>query len=201
VDVAHVDAGLRSFVRTMPEEINRVLTDAISDLLFITEEGAARNLAREGVPAEKIFFVGNIMIDTLIAYNRKAESSTIRARLRLGSGSCRHPLVTLHRPSNVDDPMALKSSLGALVEVATRFQVVFPIRPCIRQRIEEARCEHYLRSDRLLTMEPLGYLDFLNLMSHTDYVITDSGGIQEETTVLGVPCLTERPNTERPRHN
>jgi UDP-N-acetylglucosamine 2-epimerase (non-hydrolysing) len=198
VDVAHVEAGLRSFDRTMPEEINRVLTDAISDLLFITEESAERNLAREGIPAEKIFFVGNVMIDTLLAHKGKAESSTIRSRLGLDPSACRYALVTLHRPSNVDDPVTLKSLLGALAEVAARFRVVFPIHPRTRRRIEEAGCQRYLRSDRLLAIEPLGYLDFLNLMSHAALVITDSGGIQEETTVLGVPCLTVRPNTERP---
>ncbi len=198
VDVAHVEAGLRSFDRTMPEEINRVLTDAISDLLFVTEESAARNLAREGIPVERIFFVGNVMIDTLLAHKDKAERSTIRARLGLESGACRYALVTLHRPSNVDNPAALKSLLDALAEVATRFRVVFPIHPRTRRRIEEAQCENYLKSDGLLTTEPLGYLEFVNLMSHAAFVITDSGGIQEETTVLGVPCLTVRPNTERP---
>jgi UDP-N-acetylglucosamine 2-epimerase (non-hydrolysing) len=198
VDVAHVEAGLRSFDRSMPEEINRVLTDAISDLLFITEESAARNLAQEGISAEKVFFVGNVMIDTLLAHKVKAESSAIRAHLHLDSAACPYALVTLHRPGNVDDPAVLKSLLGVLGEVAKRFRVIFPIHPRTRRRIEEAGCGHFLRSDRVLTLQPLGYLDFLNLMSHASFVITDSGGIQEETTVLGVPCLTVRPNTERP---
>lgn len=198
VDVAHVEAGLRSFDRSMPEEINRVLTDSISDLLFITEESAARNLAREGIPAEKVFFVGNVMIDTLLAHKVKAESSAIRAQLHLDSAACPYALVTLHRPGNVDDPAVLGSLLGVLGEVAKRFKVIFPIHPRTRRRIEEAGCGHFLSSDRILTLQPLGYLDFLNLMSHASVVITDSGGIQEETTVLGVPCLTVRPNTERP---
>jgi len=198
VAVAHVEAGLRSFDRSMPEEINRVLTDAISDFLFVTEESGARNLAREGIPAEKVFFVGNVMIDTLRAHQAKAERSTIRARLGLDSDARRYALVTLHRPSNVDDPAALEALLGALCQIAAETWVVFPIHPRTRRRIVEAGCEHYLRSERILALEPLGYLDFLNLMSHAAWVITDSGGIQEETTVLGVPCLTVRPNTERP---
>jgi UDP-N-acetylglucosamine 2-epimerase (non-hydrolysing) len=198
VDVAHVEAGLRSFDRTMPEEINRVLTDAIADFLFTTEPSAARNLRREGIPRQKIFFVGNVMIDTLLLHREGAEKSAIRTRLGLDSPSSRYALVTLHRPSNVDDADNLKSLLKTLERLARQVRVVFPIHPRTRSRIEEAGLAPSLKSERLLALGPLAYLDFLNLMSHATLVITDSGGIQEETTVLGVPCLTVRANTERP---
>ncbi len=198
VDIAHVEAGLRSFDRTMPEEINRVLTDAIADLHFITEESAESNLRREGIPPEKIFFVGNVMIDTLLAHRTKAEGSSIRARLGLDARSDRYVLVTLHRPTNVDRPAVLAGLLEALERLSAYVPVVFPVHPRTRRNIETAGLEAYLESVCLRVVPPLGYLDFLNLMSHAAVVITDSGGIQEETTVLGVPCLTVRDNTERP---
>lgn len=191
VPVAHVEAGLRSFDRSMPEEINRVLTDAVSDWLFVTERSGVENLRREGVPAERIFLVGNVMIDTLLACRRRAEESDVLERLRLGDRS--YAVLTLHRPANVDDPAVFARLLGALGRLQRELPVVFPVHPRTRQALNAA-------GDRpgLLLTEPLGYLDFLKLMAHARLVLTDSGGIQEETTVLGVPCLTLRDNTERP---
>lgn len=196
IDVAHVEAGLRSFDRTMPEEINRVLTDAIADLHFITEESADGNLRREGIAPEKIFFVGNVMIDTLLAHRAKAETSSIRACL--GVDSEQYVLVTLHRPSNVDKPAVLEALLDALDHLAARVPVIFPMHPRTRRNIEAAGLGNSLESGRVRSLDPLGYLEFLNLMSHASLVITDSGGVQEETTVLGIPCLTVRESTERP---
>jgi UDP-N-acetylglucosamine 2-epimerase (non-hydrolysing) len=221
--IAHVEAGLRSFDRTMPEEINRVLTDRLSDLLFVTEESGLRNLAREGVPAEKVHFVGNTMIDSLLAYKEKAEASTILDVLSLrngatsnGSGCSVAPyaLLTLHRPANVDDRDSFLSILEGLEEVAREFPVVFPAHPRTQKRILEFGLGHHFdRSPArnegagpgpatgpggIRVTEPLGYLDFLCLMKNAALVITDSGGIQEETTCLGVPCVTVRENTERP---
>lgn len=197
VKVAHVEAGLRSFDRTMPEEINRVLTDSISDLLFVTEPSGVQNLLREGVSKEKIHFVGNVMIDTLRANREKAEQSKILEELEIAPKEFN--VLTLHRPSNVDAADALVRLLDALDEVQRDLPIVFPVHP---------RTLHNLRElgfvDRLEGManfriaEPLGYLDFLKLMSNAAVVLTDSGGIQEETTVLGVWCLTLRENTERP---
>jgi len=195
VPVAHIEAGLRSFDRTMPEEINRVLTDAIADDLFVSEPSGLANLKREGVPGEKVHFVGNVMIDTLLRHRAAAEQSDIRTRLGLESGQT-YALVTLHRPSNVDSPDTLRGLLNALETLARDLPVVFPIHPRTRKNALDAGLG--ARLDRLLTTEPLGYLDFLHLMSHASLVVTDSGGVQEETTVLGVPCLTVRENTERP---
>jgi UDP-N-acetylglucosamine 2-epimerase (non-hydrolysing) len=197
VDVAHIEAGLRSFDRTMPEEINRVVTDAIADLHFITEKSAARNLRQEGITPERIFFVGNLMIDTLLAHRAKAEASSIRARLGLDS-SRPYALVTLHRPRNVDHPAVLEGLLRALDRLAATVAVIFPIHPRTLRNAEAAGLEEYLKTLRVRIVDPLGYLDFLNLMNHAALVITDSGGIQEETTILGIPCLTVSDNTERP---
>ena len=197
IDVAHVEAGLRSFDRTMPEEINRVVVDAIADFHFITEESAERNLLHEGVAADRIFFVGNVMVDTLLAHRARAENSSIRARLGV-TDSVPYALVTLHRPSNVDRPEVLHGIVEALLELALEATVIFPIHPRTRRQIHSAGLENRLESAGVKVIEPLGYLDFLHLMSHARLVITDSGGIQEETTVLGVPCLTVRENTERP---
>ena len=196
VPVAHVEAGLRSFDRTMPEEINRIVTDAISDLLFTTCEEANRNLEREGVPKQKIRFVGNVMIDTLIQHVELAKRSAIRARL--GVDGQPYALVTLHRPSNVDEAEGLHEIMGALEAIARDLPIVFPVHPRTHARLEAFGLNGHLRDGgRLVLTEPLGYLDFLNLMMGARVVLTDSGGIQEETTVLGVPCLTLRPNTER----
>jgi UDP-N-acetylglucosamine 2-epimerase (non-hydrolysing) len=204
IKVAHVEAGLRSFDRTMPEEINRVLTDHASDLLFTTEPSGNRNLANEGIPAERIRFVGNTMIDTLAALLPRTNEGRILKELLLspdGNGSkstlpVAYTLATLHRPQNVDDPVALGEILRALEKVAEEVPVLFPVHPRTRRRIEENHLS--VHHERIRLLEPLGYMDFLTLMRHAVLVITDSGGIQEETTYLGVPCLTVRPNTERP---
>jgi UDP-N-acetylglucosamine 2-epimerase (non-hydrolysing) len=206
IRVAHVEAGLRSFDRTMPEEINRVLTDHVADLLFTTEPSGNRNLADEGIPEDKICFVGNTMIDTLATLlPRAGDKRTVRELLRAaengnGDGAVAlhspYTLVTLHRPQNVDDASALSEILGALERVAEDSPVLFPVHPRTRKKIEENHLS--VHPERVRLLEPLGYMDFLTLMRHAGLVITDSGGIQEETTYLGVPCLTVRPNTERP---
>ncbi len=193
VPVAHVEAGLRSFDRTMPEEINRILTDAISEWLFVTEPAGRENLLREGVDASKIHFVGNLMIDTLLASREKARESRILEQLQLEPGG--YVALTLHRPSNVDDPSQLARLFDRLEEIHAEIPVVFPIHPRTRAAIEGGLSG---RPPRLRITDPLGYLDFLRLMADARFVLTDSGGVQEETTVLGVPCLTLRENTERP---
>jgi len=192
IPVAHVEAGLRSYDRRMPEEINRVLTDAISHYLFITEPGAAANLQREGVPGERIHQVGNVMIDTLLRFRDKAARSGILDQLALRPHG--YAVATLHRPSNVDEPARLASLMDVLRELARELPVVFPVHPRTRQRLAALTAP----SGGVLLTEPLGYLDFLRLMSEARLVLTDSGGIQEETTILQVPCLTLRENTERP---
>ena len=197
VRLVHVEAGLRSFDRTMPEEINRVLTDAISDLLFVTEQSGVDNLLREGVAPERVFLVGNVMIDTLLRNRDKAEESTILERHELEAGA--YAVLTLHRPSNVDDPSVFGRLLEALAEIQRDLPILFPMHP----RTHGGPAGDLLRdqADRLpglRVIAPVGYLDFLKLMSASSLVLTDSGGIQEETTVLGVPCLTLRENTERP---
>ena len=202
IKVAHVEAGLRSFDRTMPEEINRILTDHIADLLFTTEPSANENLWREGIPEEKIHFVGNVMIDTLVRLLPKAENRPILEELglvesgeRMAEGGIKkYVLVTLHRPSNVDDPVKLSEIIAALNEIATETPVIFPVHPRTRERMDKWQ----IVSRSIQFLDPLGYLDFLSLMRYAALVVTDSGGIQEETTYLGVPCLTVRENTERP---
>lgn len=191
VAVAHVEAGLRSFDRTMPEEINRLLTDQIADLLFTPSADADANLLREGVAAEKIHFVGNVMIDTLVRLLPRAN------RVAQMNVPVPYALVTLHRPSNVDDPAMLRRIIGALEEISRELPVLFPIHPRTRQRLDEWRIEVSL-DGQLRLMEPIGYLEFLALQREATVVITDSGGMQEECTYLGVPCLTLRENTERP---
>jgi len=198
VKVAHVEAGLRSFDRTMPEEINRVVTDHLADLLFTTEPSGNENLRREGIPEEKIRFVGNTMIDTLVRLLPKAEARWPGLSERLGLDG-RYVLVTLHRPSNVDDPATLREIMTALVEISREVPVIFPVHPRTRQRIAALGLAGPQSAiANLQFLEPLGYLDFLALEAHAGLVLTDSGGVQEETTYLGVPCLTARPNTERP---
>lgn len=189
--VAHVEAGLRSFDRTMPEEINRVMVDAISDLLFVSEPSGIENLNREGVDLGRVHFVGNVMIDTLLRSRTKADQSRVLDDLRVEPG--RYAVVTLHRPGNVDESETLHTILAALEAIGRDMPVIFPVHPRTRGRLEEAT-----RAAGLRFIEPLGYLDFLKLMSNAKIVLTDSGGIQEETTILGVPCLTLRKNTERP---
>ena len=197
IPVAHVEAGLRSFDRNMPEEINRVITDALSHLLFTTEESANQNLEREGIPTEKIHFVGNVMIDTLLFCRDKAQQSSIMNTL--GIMPRKFALLTLHRPSNVDVKETFEGIIRALKEIQQRIAIVFPMHPRTRARISEfGLTEEFEQLTNLIVTEPLGYLDFLNLESNCAFVLTDSGGLQEETTVLGIPCLTLRENTERP---
>jgi UDP-N-acetylglucosamine 2-epimerase (non-hydrolysing) len=194
IPVAHVEAGLRSFDRAMPEEINRVLTDHISEFLFTTEPSAQRNLRREGVPPRKVFAVGNVMVDSLLGFLEKASHSDILSRLRL-AGDEAYALATLHRPASVDDAACLHSLFEAINAIGHSLPVLFPVHPRTRAQIEK----HAVEVDAgVRLIEPLGYLDFLRLMSKARLVLTDSGGLQEETTVLGVPCLTLRQNTERP---
>ncbi len=221
--IAHVEAGLRSFDRTMPEEVNRLLTDHLSDLLFVTEKSGLRNLANEGVPGGKVHLVGNTMIDSLLACKEKAQSSDILNRLGLkgrragddashaGAG---YALLTLHRPANVDNRAALLNILGGIEELASERAIVFPAHPRTQKRIRDFGLDDRFEwtsvagesssssvsktAGSIRIMEPLGYLDFLCLMSNAALVVTDSGGIQEETTCLGVPCVTVRENTERP---
>jgi UDP-N-acetylglucosamine 2-epimerase (non-hydrolysing) len=213
--IVHVEAGLRSKDWSMPEEINRVLTDALSDVLFVTEQDAVRNLRRESIARKQIYFVGNTMVDTLLCHRARAEQSEILHRLGLetktavGSSRATYGVVTLHRPSNVDDPVVFRGILDALLTISRTLPLIFPIHPRSFARINEfgltSQCR-MLGSHEKLTegetglhcIEPLGYLDFLRLMSKARIVLTDSGGIQEETTVLGVPCVTLRENTERP---
>jgi UDP-N-acetylglucosamine 2-epimerase (non-hydrolysing) len=190
----HVEAGLRSRDDDMPEEINRKLTDAISDLLFVTDPAGMENLAQEGVAASRAFFVGNVMIDTLLAARDRAMQSPILEQLALSAGN--YVLVTLHRPSNVDDPQKLAALLATIEATAGAMPLVFPVHPRTRARLHSAGLAPAEKRWRLT--EPLGYLDFLKLMAAARIVLTDSGGVQEETTVLGVPCVTLRENTERP---
>jgi UDP-N-acetylglucosamine 2-epimerase (non-hydrolysing) len=193
--IAHVEAGLRSFDRGMPEEINRILTDQLSDFLFVTEESGVRNLRKEGVAASKVHFVGNTMIDSLREYESRAETSPIMRTLDLVKR--RYALLTLHRAANVDERESLAEILKGISELSKLMTIVFPAHPRTQKKI----CELGLGrdfSESIRILEPLGYLDFLCLMKHARLVVTDSGGIQEETTALGVPCVTARHNTERP---
>src|SRR5215207_9306263 len=197
VRVAHVEAGLRSRDRAMPEEINRLVTDQLSDLLLTPSEDGDRNLLAEGIPRERIRFVGNVMIDSLLKQLERAESSRVREELEVAGGD--YAVVTLHRPSNVDDPRVLGGILSALARIGERLPVIFPIHPRTRKNLEEfGLTEAGARGAGVRFVEPLGYLDFLRLYSGARLVLTDSGGIQEETTALGVPCLTFRDTTERP---
>jgi UDP-N-acetylglucosamine 2-epimerase (non-hydrolysing) len=194
IPVAHVEAGLRSFDLSMPEEINRMVTDRLSTLLFTPSRDADENLLREGVPPERIHFVGNVMIDTLLLHRARAPWPQVRSALGLEERG--YALLTLHRPANVDDPAKFRRILESLRIVAEDLPIVFPAHPRTARRIAEAGLEKETAFLRMI--EPLGYLDFLAAMDHAALVLTDSGGIQEETTILGVPCFTLRDNTERP---
>jgi len=197
VKVAHVEAGLRSRDRTMPEEINRVLTDQIAELLLTPSEDANANLRAEGIPEARIRMVGNIMIDSLHGNLERAKSSTILRELDLEGKD--YGTLTLHRPSNVDERAALLGILNALKEIGRRLPIIFPAHPRTRKMIDELELTaEFENAHGLIMIEPAGYLDFLKLMSSARLVLTDSGGIQEETTVLGIPCFTLRENTERP---
>jgi UDP-N-acetylglucosamine 2-epimerase (non-hydrolysing) len=214
--VAHVEAGLRSFDRTMPEEINRIVTDHVSDLLFVTEESGLMNLSREGISTEITHFVGNTMIDSLLAFKGKADSSTKLDELGLrslapqnggGSKVTRYALLTLHRPANVDNRESLLNIFDGLQELGEDCPIIFPVHPRTQKRIREFEINFKAIADSrngsgapggILLTDPLGYVDFLCLMKNAAIVVTDSGGIQEETTCLGIPCVTVRENTERP---
>ncbi len=203
IPLVHVEAGLRSFDRAMPEEVNRVLTDQIADLLYTTERTAHANLHREGIADERIEFVGNLMIDSLLAHKPRAVRA-VETLARAGVGSSdlplwrRYGIVTLHRPSNVDQPETLGALVETLVETSRRLPLVLPLHPRTRANLERFGLAARLATGRILTLQPLGYLEMLGLMAEATIVLTDSGGIQEETTALGVPCLTLRENTERP---
>ena len=203
IPVIHVEAGLRSFDRTMPEEINRVLTDRISDMLFITEPSARENLRNEGVDDDRIHFVGNVMIDTL----RHSLSQSVAAEITLADvenadlfleGKQGYAVLTMHRPANVDDKEVFRHLLDTVRLVSERIPVVFPVHPRTLKALEEHGLRACLDSERIVCLPPLGYLEMLGLVSSARLVLTDSGGLQEETTVVGVPCITLRENTERP---
>jgi UDP-N-acetylglucosamine 2-epimerase (non-hydrolysing) len=220
--VAHVESGLRSFDRTMPEEHNRVVTDHLADLLFVTEPSGVKNLKREGIPAQRVHFVGNTMIDTLLAYQAKADTSPLLSRLGLRAShasngvppvAAPYALLTLHRPANVDNAEAFRGIIEGIAELSKHMRIIFPAHPRTMKRVEEfGLSEHFVNGTSLdsnaeraaapgrgiLMVPPCGYLDFVCLMKNARLVITDSGGIQEETTCLGVPCVTVRENTERP---
>ncbi len=216
--IAHVESGLRSFDRGMPEEINRIMTDHLADLLFVTEESGIKNLQMEGIADQKVHFVGNTMIDSLLAFRQQASASPILDRLGLRhgngtsgprNGTARYALLTLHRPSNVDQRDGFQNILEGLDDLASACPVIFPVHPRTKKKIADFGLDRFFsqRGDAqgseaaqhgIQLVEPLGYLDFLCLMDHAAVVVTDSGGIQEETTSLGVPCVTVRENTERP---
>jgi UDP-N-acetylglucosamine 2-epimerase (non-hydrolysing) len=202
IRIVHVEAGLRSFDRSMPEEINRLVTDALSDVLFTSEPSGNDNLRREGIPEEKVYFVGNVMIDTLLAFRQQAEQSTLLETFALVPQG--YAVLTMHRPSNVDHPEQLQKVFRILAQVAQTIPIIFPCHPRTRKRLQElslplgTTAPGRAPERGIIVQEPLGYLDFLRLMSQAKFVLTDSGGVQEETTILGLPCLTLRENTERP---
>jgi UDP-N-acetylglucosamine 2-epimerase (non-hydrolysing) len=211
--LVHVEAGLRSFDRAMPEEINRIVTDHLADILFVTENSGITNLRREGIHADKVFFVGNTMIDSILAYKNRADESLVLENLGLrtirknnGKSDAIRPyaLLTLHRPANVDEHRAFQAILEGLSDLKDQMEVVFPVHPRTRKRIAELGLGCHFRENAadglngIRLIDPLGYLDFLCMMKNATLVLTDSGGVQEETTCLGVPCVTVRENTERP---
>lgn len=203
IPVVHVEAGLRSGDRSMPEEINRLITDQLSARLYLTERSAFDNLLREGIESSRCRFVGNVMIDTLHHHSRAALPlaqipALAQPQLQVAARGAGHGVVTLHRPANVDDPQLLRRLLETLNQIGRRLPLIFPLHPRTRAQIVQQRLESLLDGETLLPVEPLGYLEMLGLMRDARLVLTDSGGIQEETTALGVPCLTLRENTERP---
>ncbi|MBW6442505.1 UDP-N-acetylglucosamine 2-epimerase (non-hydrolyzing) [Patescibacteria group bacterium] len=197
INVAHVEAGLRSFDESMPEEINRILTDHLSDFLFVTEESGKKNLQNENIPPKKIFFVGNIMIDSLVKNLREINNRKIIENLNLNKKD--YLVITFHRPSNVENKEILSKLLGYIKDLSKDMVIVFPIHPRTKKALEDYKLKEiggYLKNIKVT--EPLGYLDFISLVKNSKGVLTDSGGVQEETTFLGVPCITLRENTERP---
>ncbi len=195
IKTVHVEAGLRSGDRKMPEEVNRLLTDAISDYLFVTEKSGMENLKKEGVSDAKVFFTGNVMIDSLTHYLEKAANSKIISEMGLTAG--KYVLVTLHRPSNVDDESQLRRLFKMLAKISEGRKVIFPIHPRTRKNLDNFNITDHLNGSIILT-EPIGYIDFLSLTKNAELILTDSGGIQEESTFLGVQCITLRTSTERP---
>ena len=197
IPVAHLEAGLRSFDRNMPEEINRILTDSISDYLLTPSLDGNLHLKNEGIAEEKIFFVGNIMIDSLMNYRDKAKKSQIMKTLNVTENN--FALITLHRPSNVDSVEGFRTILEAFKKIGEEIDLVFPIHPRSKKNIEKFGLNELLeKNNNLKLIEPIGYYDFMNLQMNAKFILTDSGGIQEESTFFGIPCLTLRPNTERP---
>jgi UDP-N-acetylglucosamine 2-epimerase (non-hydrolysing) len=197
IPVAHVEAGLRSGDRRMPEDINRLVTDSIADFLFVTEQSGLENLQREGVASEKVFYVGNVMIDSLVQFRKKAEASTILPDL--GVSAKRFILMTMHRPSNVDASDQLEKVLETVELLSAQLPVVMPMHPRTRSRLQtHGLYDRFMAVPNVVTTEPLGYLEFLKLMDNASVIVTDSGGIQEESTYLQVSCITLRENTERP---
>jgi UDP-N-acetylglucosamine 2-epimerase (non-hydrolysing) len=194
IPIAHVEAGLRSFDRTMPEDINRIVTDRLADLLLTPSRDANENLRAEGTAEERIHLVGNVMIDTMRRHLPLARLERVRDRIPVGDGA--YAVLTLHRPSNVDRPDTFRDILKAVRAIASKMPVVFPVHPRTRSRLEEFQLQAEL--DGTILTEPLGYIDFLSLTSHARLILTDSGGLQEESPALGIPCLTLRENTERP---
>jgi UDP-N-acetylglucosamine 2-epimerase (non-hydrolysing) len=204
IKVAHVEAGLRSFDRSMPEELNRILTDSVADYLFVTEASGMQHLKNEGVADERVFFAGNVMIDSLVRYQEKAKTTTILEDLGLrtsdsGLMTSDYIVMTMHRPANVDTEKGLQSILELIELSSQETKIIFPIHPRTRAHMEKFGLADRLdQAKNLIMTEPLGYLEFIQLMSNATAILTDSGGIQEETTYLGVPCLTFRDSTERP---
>lgn len=196
IRTSHVEAGLRSFDRSMPEEINRIVTDSVSDLLFVSESSGIKNLEREGIEPHKIFFVGNVMIDSLVFIEKKVNNSTILHQL--GIKEKNYGLITLHRPSNVDNPNQLKKLLTWLHQVADKTKIVFPVHPRTQIKIEKISSKPLINHPNIILIPPQRYVDFQRLLKSAQFVITDSGGLQEETTWRGIPCITLRKNTERP---
>ena len=194
IPVAHVEAGLRSFDRTMPEEVNRIVTDRLADLLLTPSDDADANLRAEGVPPAKIHLVGNIMIDTLLRHLPFANLDRVADRVRVQKNQ--YAVLTLHRPSNVDEPHTFRQILAALERIGSTLPIVFPVHPRTRERIRSFGFEPLLKN--VVLMEPVGYIDFLSLTTNARIILTDSGGLQEESTALGIRCLTLRENTERP---
>lgn len=196
IKVAHIESGLRSFDRTMPEELNRILIDNLSDLFFITEQSGIDNLLKEDKSKEKMVFTGNTMIDSLVKFTPQIDASKILKDLKVEKGN--YVLMTFHRPGNVDEPKSLQKLLEIVYELASKTKVVFPIHPRTIKNIEQFKLEHFINHENIHVVGPMGYIDFLCATKNAALIITDSGGIQEETTFLQVPCLTVRPNTERP---
>jgi UDP-N-acetylglucosamine 2-epimerase (non-hydrolysing) len=197
IKLIHVEAGLRSFDNTMPEEINRIITDSISDYLFVTEKDAIINLKNEGISEKKIFFVGNVMIDTLLSNMEKIDTSTILNSLSLTSNN--YSVLTLHRPSNVDSKKSLEEIYSIISNICKKIKIIYPLHPRTKKSLEKHKLfEKFVTIENFTMINSLGYIDFINLIKNSKFILTDSGGIQEEATILKIPCLTMRENTERP---